>query len=155
MESELNVIFNKGLPSKDQLKSFIENPGHNLICLDDLQQEVVNDKQIEKLFTQNCHHKCVSVIFISQNLFYQGKCARTLHLNTYYTVLLRNQRNIQQIGILGKQIGKNKLLVEAFKDAVSRPYGYLILDLAPNTSEDLQMKTNIFPHEAPMVVYKQ
>ena len=96
----------------------------------------------------------MSVLYITQNLFYQGRCSRTLHLNTSYNVLLRNHRNIQQIGILGRQVGLGKKLVEAYRDATDKPYGYLVLDVSPSSSSDLQMRTNIFPDESPVVVYK-
>ena len=154
MEKTLNITFYKGIPSYKDILEFSNNGDHNMIILDDLQQEVVGDKVIEKLFTQMCHHHCISVIFINQNLFYQGKCARTLHLNTYYTVLMKNQRNVQQISTLGRQIGKTRLLVDSYNDVMKSPYGYLLLDLAPSTQDDLQIRTNIFPHEFPMVVYK-
>ena len=143
------------LSSEQDILNFAGNGKHNLICLDDLQQEVVNNKVIEKLFTQFCHHHCVSVIFINQNLFYRGKCARTLSLNTYYTVLLKNQRNLQQISLFGKQIGKSKLLLEAYKDVISSPYGYLVLDLSPQCECDYQIRSKIFPDEQPIVVYKE
>ena len=155
MEQELGVTFLKGIPSEQDILQFAGDKGdHNLICLDDLQQDVVNNKVIEKLFTQFCHHHCISVIFINQNLFYQGKCSRTLSLNTYYTVLLKNQRNLQQISLLGRQIGKAKLLIEAYKDVIAKPFGYLILDLCPQTDTDIQIRSHIFPNESPIVVYK-
>ena len=155
MEKTLGVVFQKGIPSEEDISDFYNSGSHNMIILDDLQQEVVNNKIVEKLFTQMCHHYCISVIFINQNLFYQGKCARSLHLNTYYTVLLKNQRNIQQISILGRQIGKAKLLIDGYTDVMRKPYGYLLLDLSPSSGENLQIRTNIFPHEFPMVVYKE
>ena len=154
MEKDLGVKFYKGVPTLEELMLFGKNSDHKLICLDDLQQEVVNNKTVEKLFTQLCHHLCISVIYINQNLFYQGKCARTLHLNTAYNVLLKNQRNIEQIGILGRQIGLGKMLVEAYKDAIASPYGYLIVDLSPKATPAFQLRTHIFPDEFPIVIYK-
>ena len=154
MEKELGVIFYKGLPTLEELMDFGRTKEHKLICLDDLQQEVVNSKTIEKLFTQLCHHLCMSVIYINQNLFYQGRCARTLHLNTVYNVFLKNQRNVEQIGIMGRQIGLGKKLIEAYVDAMKTPYGYLIVDLSPKTSSNFQLRTRIFPDEAPLIIYK-
>ena len=37
--------------------------------------------------------------------------------------------------------------VEAFKDATSEPYSYLVLDLRPEQDEDLRLRTQIFPGE--------
>jgi hypothetical protein len=49
-----------------------------------------------------------------------------------------------------------RLLPAAYKDAVStKPHGYLMLDLRQETPEALRLRTNILPHELPMIVYKQ
>ena len=154
METDLGVIFHKGLPNHNDITIFSCNKTHNMIILDDLQDEVVSNKTIEKLFTQLCHHCCISVVYINQNLFYQGKCARTLHLNTYSTVLLRNQRNIQQISIFSRQIGQGNLLVDCYNDVMQEPYGYLLIDLSPTAVSDFQLRTHVFPDEYPLVVYK-
>ena len=63
-----------------------------LIVIDDLMHRVVEDKEMELLFTQGTHHKCVSVILITQNLYPRGKHARTIALNTWYLVLMKNLR---------------------------------------------------------------
>ena len=39
-------------------------------------------------------------------------------------------------------------MVEAYRDATNKPYGYLILDVSPSSSSDLQMRTNLFPDES-------
>ena len=65
MRNELNVIFHEGVPSHAEILDFADDGNHTLICLDDLQHEIVNNITIEKLFTQICHHKRVSVIYIN------------------------------------------------------------------------------------------
>ena len=37
--------------------------------------------------------------------------------------------------------------MEAYEDATSEMYGYLIVDFDPKSSRDLRMRTNIFPGE--------
>ena len=154
MKNELGVIFHEGVPTSEEILSIGDPNIHTLICLDDLQHDIVNNVSIEKLFPQWCHHKCISVIFVNQNLFYQGKCSRTLTLNTMYTILLKNYRNVQQVEVLGRQLGKGSLLKEAYLDAISKPYGYLVVDLNPRVSDVIQLRTNIFPDEQPVVIYR-
>ena len=153
MENELNVTFLEGLPSVEHIKDIFDGK-HNLIYLDDLQHEVSNNKEIEKLFTQLSHHNNLSVIYINQNLYYQGKCARTMNLNTAYTVMLKNPRNIQQAALLGMQIGMRKVLKEAYQDVNKKQYGYLIVDLSPKSNEKYRLRTNVFPDELPVIVYQ-
>ena len=77
-----------------------------------------------------------------------------MNLNSHYLVLFKNPRVVGQIGILGRQMFSiGKFLEEAFKDATSRPYGYLLVDLKPDTEEELRVRTNIFPDEVPQYVY--
>lgn len=39
-------------------------------------------------------------------------------------------------------------MINAFEDATSnQPYGTLVVDLKPNTPNELRLKSNILPHE--------
>ena len=64
-----NLRSKQGLPSLEELDDFTMDRRHKLIVIDDLVHRVVEDKQMELLFTQGTHHKCVSVILITQNLY--------------------------------------------------------------------------------------
>ena len=61
----------------------------NLVVLDDLMSSAGDSKQIAQLFTQDAHHGNLTVIFIVQNLFYQGKEMRTINLNAHYIILYK------------------------------------------------------------------
>ena len=41
--------------------------------------------------------------------------------------------------------GKSAFIVEAFKNATSAPYGYLLIDLKQETTEKLRLRTELFP----------
>ena len=99
-----NFRSKQGLPSSEELEEFTTDRRHKLIVIDDLMHRVVEDKEMELLFTQGTHHKCVSVILITQNLYPRGKHARTKALNTWYLVLMKNLRDVSQVGILGRQL---------------------------------------------------
>ena len=71
--------------------------------------DVVRDPIMEKIFTQGCHHLGLSVMFITQNLFVQGKSARTISLNTTYVVLFKNIRDQLQIRYFARQLFPNKV----------------------------------------------
>jgi len=45
----------------------------------------------------------------------------------------------------------SKFLAEAFKDATSNPFGYLLFDLKPDTGERYRIRTNIFLRETQFV----
>ena len=93
VENHLDIEFVQGMPNSEKVNDIFDG-NHHVICLDDLQHEVANSKEAEKLFTQLSHHNNLSVIYLNQNLYYQGKCAITLNLNTAYTFLFKNPRNM-------------------------------------------------------------
>jgi hypothetical protein len=102
--------------------------GPMLIILDDLTNEIILNQDMLKLFTQGMHHRDVSVIFMTQNIFQQGKHVRTVALNVKYLVLFANPRDNLQVSFLGRQIfpGKSEKLVEAYLDALNlQVRGYL------------------------------
>ena len=66
-----NIEFQQGLPDEDKVEEVLSR--HTVIVLDDLMSDVLVNPRIEKLFTLGCHHKNLSVIYITQNLFAQGK----------------------------------------------------------------------------------
>ncbi|XP_067685645.1 uncharacterized protein [Haliotis asinina] len=132
---------------------FSSDGQHGLIILDDLLHQVLSSNNMELLFTQGCHHRRLSVIFITQNLYGQGKSAGTIALNTWYLVLFKNVRDILQMMTLGQQLfpGRAGILVEAYIDAMKQPYGYVVLDMSPRAEDKPRLRTRIFPGEDPIV----
>ena len=142
------VTFNEGLPDVSQ---FDGKP--TLLIIDDLMSET-NDS-VSNIFTKVSHHRNVSIMYLSQNLFYRSKQNRTMSLNAHYIVLFKNPRDANQVATLARQMypTKSKFLVEAFSDATEKPYGYLLIDLKPNTEEKHRIRTNIFPDDERHYVY--
>jgi hypothetical protein len=146
-----SVIFNEGLPDISEFTG--KEP--TLLIIDDLMQET-NDT-VANIFTKISHHRNVSVMYITQNLFPKNKHARTISLNSHYLVLFKNPRDAGQFAILARQMYPNgsKFAIEAFKDATEQPYGYLLIDLKPDTDEKHRLRTNIFPGEVTFVYLKK
>lgn len=127
-----------------------------LIILDDMMREA-NGVVID-LFTKGSHHYNVSVIFVTQNIFNQGKGRRDISLNAHYIVCFKNPRDRQQIRYLARQISPENpdFIQEANNDATSRPYGYLLFDLTQTTPDTYRYRTNIFPSDMPPnIIYTQ
>ena len=103
------------------------------------------DDRVTKLFTKKSHHCNMSVVYLLQNLFSKGKEHRTINLNAQYMVLFKNPRDTTVVSHLAKQMypGDVRYMQEAFKEATSRPYGYLLVDLKHETPEHLRLPTNV------------
>ena len=80
-----------------------------------------------------------------------------MSLNAYYLVIFKNPRDQNQLATLARQMypGNSKFLIEAFKDATQQPYGYLLIDLKPDTEERIRVRTNIFPDDTQIVYVRK
>ena len=107
------------------------------------------DKRIVNLFTRRSHHRNLSVIYIVQNLFHQGKGSRSISLNSHYLVLFKNPRDKLQVLTLAKQMypGRTEFFLRQYEEAVRRPCGYLLIDLKTTTQDDCRLRTNVLPGE--------
>ena len=47
--------------------------------------------------------------------------------------------------------GRYSVLVEAYTDAVKKPYGYLVIDMSLQTEDKRRLRTRIFPGEDPII----
>ena len=74
----------------------------NLLIIDDLMQQAKNDELIANLFTKGSHHSNLTVMYLMQKLFEQGKYSVTVSRNSHYLVLFKNPRNSQEVGQMCK-----------------------------------------------------
>uniref|UniRef100_A0ABD2VU05 Uncharacterized protein n=1 Tax=Trichogramma kaykai TaxID=54128 RepID=A0ABD2VU05_9HYME len=95
------IEFREGLPAPEDYSN--DNERRKLLILDDLMRESSNADVLD-LFTKGSHHKNLSIIFITQNVFHQGAKQRDLSLNTKYMVLFKNPRDKSQIRHLAQQV---------------------------------------------------
>lgn len=146
-----DVEFNNGLPDMSQF----DGSERVLLVIDDLMEQTNN--MIENIFTKMSHHRNISVVYIAQNLFPKNKHARTISLNSHYMILFKNPRDAGQFAVFARQMypSGSKFAVEAFKDATEVPYGYLLIDLKPDTDEKYRLRTGIFPGELTHVYIKK
>lgn len=142
------ISFHEGLPTLEKIDEIADGNFH-IIVLDDLMEEIVKSSDMLKLFTKYCHHNNISAIFVSQNIFQQGKYARGISLNCHVIVLFSNKRDESQIGTLARQLYPNaaRRFLSAYKLAMVGPYAYLVVDCSPSRPRDIQLRTNIFPGE--------
>lgn len=125
----------------------------HLLIVDDMMTEA-GDRML-KLFTKGSHHRNMSVVYIVQNLFDKGKHHRTISLNTHYLVCFKNPRDNTQIQALARQMfpGRSHLVLDAFSQATSKPYGYLLFDFRQETPDNLRMRTGVLPDDPRQTVF--
>ena len=143
LQSQFGVIFHEGLPDMSEF----DGKTRVLIIIDDLMHEA--DGSVGKLFTKGSHHRNLSVIFITQNFFHQGRHSRDMSLNAHYISIFKNPRDRSQISFLARQLypEDSKFLTQAYADATIMPHGYILLDLKQQTPDMLRVRSRIFTHE--------
>ena len=99
----------------------------------------------------------MSVLYLTQNLFPPGECSRTISLNSPVLVMFRNPHDSLGVSTLARQMfpKHTKYPLEAFHDATSEAYGYLVIDCHQMTPENMHLRTNILPGEKQIVFVKR
>ena len=143
------IEFVKGIPPDLEHDSYFDVNKSNLIVFDDQMIDAGGDKRIVNLFTRGSHHRNLSVIYIVQNLFHQGKGSRSISLNIHYLVLYKNPRDKLQIVTLAKQMypAQTHSFIQRYEEAVQRPFGYLLVDLKTTTQDNCRLRTNVLSDE--------
>jgi len=139
----VEIVYTDTLPEEESLR--VSKP--DLIVCDDMMNELKDDTHMSALFTRISHHLNISIIFIVQNLFFQGKQCRNISLNAHYIILMKNVRDKNQVTHLARQFAPGKVaqFIDAFNDATSAERGYIRVDLTPQTPDRYRIQTNIIP----------
>ena len=139
------INFVEGIPVSLCDDTLLPPQKTNLVIIDDLMHDASNNLEVQNAFTKYVHHRNLSCIYIVQNLFMQGKSSRTINLNTNYIVLFKNPRDKYQVYLLARQMfpGQTKYFLEAFNDATSCPYGYLLVDFKAMTPDHLRLRSQL------------
>jgi len=144
--NDVRIQYKTGLPNMDD---FDGNNDPKLIIIDDMMRE--SDGNVVDLFTKGSHHRNLSVFFITQNLFHQGRGQRDISLNAHYIICFKNPRDRTQIRHLARQVypDDSRFIEEAYADATRTPHGYLLLDLKQSTPDELRVRARVFPDDSP------
>lgn len=146
-ERDPHITFHRGLPEKD-FKHYLPEGG--IVVLDDVMNDAVNDPRVSDLFTKGAHHDNITPITLEQNMFPQGRGGRTQRLNTQYLFLFKNPTDHLGPRIFARQAfpkDRQENFFRAFEEATQRPYGYLMLDMHPLTSDAHRLRTDVIPDE--------
>lgn len=128
-------------------------PYNSMVVLDDLQTE--QGLQTQLLYTVHSHHRNLTVISLNHNLFPKNRFQRDLSQSTKYIIACNNPRDAQAFYRLAIQLEPNRArsLYQAYLDACSRPFGYLLCDLTQEAHPALRYRTQLFPSDDGLCAY--
>ena len=142
------IKFHEGIPDYQELVDCFPR-GQGILVLDDLMDEGSGDKRVLDLFTKQSHHQDVTVIYLCQDMFPVGKYAKSISRNAHYIIAFKNPRD--QLGV------RNVLLqcfptdwkecLDTFHYVTSEPFGYMLMDLHPASSDQHRLYAHILNDE--------
>ena len=141
-----HIQFIQGIPLNIDSDDFLDPKVKNLIVLDDQMSDLPNNRNVSELFTEGSHHRNLSILNLTQNLFPPGRQSTTQRRNTQYMVLFKSPMAQDQVRVLGRFMfpGKLQQFMRVFDMATQQPYGYLAIDATQATPDGDRLKTNIF-----------
>ena len=97
-----------GLLDPNHLTKWFGPTRGGVLVLDDLMEEGGQDKRVLDLFTKDSHHRNITVLYLTQDLFPPpGKFSKTINRNAHYIVAFKNPRDQTDIPTI---------LLQAFPD---------------------------------------
>ena len=117
--------------------------------LDDVMAEGGEDKELLDLFTKHSHHQNITVLYLCQDIFPPGKCAKSISRNAHYVIAFKNPRD---------KFGVRNLLLQAFptywqdvmdmyQKVIKRPFRYMVLNLHPTSDNRIRVLSHLLTHE--------
>ena len=131
-----SVQFIQGVPD-------VLNISDCIAIFDDLMLNDLNT--IAGVFVFGSHHKRISSIFITQNLYPKSDMFRLMLLNSHYLILFADIRSNRQVKLLGSQMfdKTDRLrLYNAYSSAIKEPFGFVILNFVKHLPRELTVLTN-------------
>jgi len=156
---EQDGMVSKWINKMPTLEEFIEvtEPyklrGGSIVVIDDFMSQLNED--LVSMVTVHAKHQNTSLFVLYQSLFPASPLARQISLNVKYIHAHKNPRENAQFSTLARQIlpHDNKWLVEAYHEATKNPFSALLIDLMQDTPELMRFRSQIMPHENPMIVW--
>ena len=151
---ERGIQFHEGIPETEALAQWFPRrrgggAGGGILILDDLMDEGSHDKRVLDLFTKHSHHQNVTVLYLCQDMFPVGKYAKSISRNAHYIVAFKNPRD--QLGVRNVLLQSFpstwKDVLETFQRVTAQPYGYLVLDLHPASSDYQRLMSHLLKDE--------
>ncbi|CAH3021199.1 unnamed protein product, partial [Porites evermanni] len=155
MQKKEGIQFHRGLPDPRHLTQWFGRTRGGVLVLDDLMEEGGQDKRVLDLFTKDSHHRNITVLYLTQDLFPPGKFAKTINRNAHYIVAFKNPRDQTGIRTILLQAFPDKWrqVLRLFKRITSRPFGYLMLDVHPASDDRYRLWSHLTRREGKAQVH--
>ena len=139
---DIPVIYNFGLPSKEDLTKL---PKNSCVVLDDSFDEAVKSSAIDHLFRVISGKRRLAVMIMTQNNFTKGKYGREIRNCCNFSVLFRNCCDTSINENIARMAGLSKAFSAAKLDLTGVEYPYMFIDQSQRGQlTPYRLYTNIF-----------
>ncbi len=148
-----HIEFYRGLHPATFIDELSSAKDHQILVIDDLMSAVCSSAEMVQLYTVKCHHRNITTITIQHSLYSLSKHSRTLSLNVNYFIIFKNYRDLQQMKFFAKQLFPDRVnyIMASYAMTTKDRYGYLVIDLHPQSDKKYQLRTHILYGETPVV----
>ena len=140
-----NVRAIQGLP--DSFDNYIQSSQNGLALFEDLMSECSKNEQITAFFTRKSHHQNISVIFVTQNFYHQGRERKNFGRNAKYLCIFDSPLDKTiPYSLAQKLMPRNQsAFIDMFNHAIDYThYGYLFIDGDQTSPKNAKFRTDIF-----------
>ena len=88
------IEFEKEL--RDEIFDLLSPEQRNILVFDDQITVASSSTLVADLYTKGSHNRNLTVIYLVQNVYNQGKSQRTISLSSHYNVVFRTGRDSSQ-----------------------------------------------------------
>ena len=92
---------------RDKIFDSLSPEQRNILVQDDQMGVASSRTSVADLFTKGSPHRNLTVIYLVQYVYNQGKSQRSISLNSHYSVVFRNNRDASQFRTMAYQICPN------------------------------------------------
>ena len=112
-------------------------------------EESGNDKRVLDLLTKDSHHRGITALYITQDLFPPGKFSKTINQNANYAIRFKSPRDKTGIRNLLLQVypEKRRRVLKLFLRLTARLFGYFMLNLHPVSDDHFRLWSNLTKRE--------
>ena len=143
IEFKTLVEYRQGVLSEECIQDLKPN---SLLIIDDLMRECAESNIIENLFAVTARKRNISVVLVTQNVYYQGKHFRNIRLNATGFVLFKFYAGVDINWRLIRDLGLQNIMPKPCLESIySERYSYIFINIHPNRQTDFGIvASNIF-----------
>ena len=120
------------------------------IVFDDMMTELSKCGLLSDLFSKHSSHMDLSIIHITQNIFFKGKDPNehiTLYRNAHMIVLFVHPNDSSVMSVIAKRIGPYRKVMDLFEYVFKKERYIVIYSGSLNRSQDLKFSSDIFNND--------